>query len=126
MKSSDTSAKYSCPSSEQNEVIHDSGAADSESDIALVLNDAERVDDVPHEASVRSFTPTNVGSVVVDRIVAFFGVSRTELDSGAKNLSLKVSSSREGGGTLTSMKTFSVKLMSVAVLRQYKLNWGRC
>lgn len=72
MKSSDTSAKYSCPSSEQNEVIHDSGAADSESDIALVLNDAERVDDVPCEASVRSFTPTNVGSVVVDRTVAFF------------------------------------------------------
>lgn len=28
MNSSDTSAKYSCPSSEQNEVIQDSGAAD--------------------------------------------------------------------------------------------------
>jgi hypothetical protein len=28
MNSSDTSAKYSCPRSEQNEVIQDSGAAD--------------------------------------------------------------------------------------------------
>ena len=104
IKSSDTSAKYSCPSSEQNDDIHDSGAADSESDIALVLYDAEMVVDVPCEASVRSFTPANVGSVVADRIVAWL-FTRTEPGNGGRGLKRSPSYSYETSRTLAAFRS---------------------
>ena len=55
MKSSETSAKYSCPSREQNEDIQDSGTADSEEDIVLVEAEVERSDIVASDAPMRRF-----------------------------------------------------------------------
>ena len=57
MKSSDTSAKYSWPSREQNDDIHDSGAADSEEDMVVVEVVEWRELEVPCEAIVRCWTP---------------------------------------------------------------------
>ena len=70
IKSSETSAKYSWPRREQKDEIHDSGAADSEEDIAELVEVAERRDVDVRDAIVRSSRPLiSEDSPLVDSFV---------------------------------------------------------